>query len=458
MHAPDEDLTRQVMDHVLHRLRLDPPPLGRLGEAEELSLALKGAIGAAPRDPAAVLRTYAESLEPTVVSCDHPAFLAFIPGAPTKAAALFDMVLSASSLHGVSWLEAAGAVAAENQVLRLFADLAGLPEGAGGCFVSGGSAGNLSALVVARDTGRHRLGLPTSAPVRIAVSDQVHSSVGNTLRILGVEPLVVPTDDHRLTGEALRAALDAAERDGGAPVVAVVATAGTTNAGIIDDLSGVAEQARARGLWLHVDAAYGGAALFVPELRERLAGIEHADSLVVDPHKWMFAPFDCGALLYRDPRLARAVHTQDASYLDAIHGADGADGDTDWNPSDYAYHLTRRPRGLPLWFSLAVNGTDAYRDAIAHGARTAERTARLVEATEGLELLREPELTVVLIRRVGWTPEDYYAWSKRLLAAGTAFITPSVWEGETVARLAFLHPGVSEEMVQEIIKSLIGDF
>jgi glutamate/tyrosine decarboxylase-like PLP-dependent enzyme len=457
VHSYDEDLTQQVMDHLLHRLRLDPPPLGRLGDHQELTLALKDAIGPAPQPPADVLRTYTDSLEPTVVSCDHPAFLAFIPGAPTKAAALFDMVLSASSLHGVSWLEASGAVAAENQVLRLFADLAGLPAAAGGCFVSGGSAGNLSALVVARDTGRHRRGLDERAPVRIAVSDQVHSSVGNTLRILGVEPLVVPTSDHRLTGEALRAALDAAERDGGAPVVAAVATAGTTNAGIIDDLEGVAEQTRARDLWLHIDAAYGGAALFVPELRERLRGIEHADSLVVDPHKWMFAPFDCGALLYRDPKTARAVHTQDASYLDAIHGADGADDETEWNPSDYAYHLTRRPRGLPLWFSLAVHGTDAYRDAVARGADIARRTARLVERTEGLELLREPELTVVLVRRTGWQPEDYYAWSKRLLASGTAFVTPSVWEGETVARLAFLHPDITEETVRAILDSLVDE-
>ncbi|MEU0400532.1 pyridoxal-dependent decarboxylase [Streptomyces sp. NPDC006197] len=454
MHAYDEDLTQQVMGHLLDRLRLDPPPLGRLGEHEELALALKDAIGTGPRRPADVLRTYTDALEPTVVSCDHPAFLAFIPGAPTKAAALFDMVLSASSLHGVSWLEASGAVAAENQVLRLFADLAGMPQGAGGCFVSGGSAGNLSALIVARDTGRHRLGLAATAPVRIAVSDQVHSSVGNTLRIIGVEPLVVPTSDHRLTGAALAAALQTASADGGAPVVAVVATAGTTNAGIIDDLGGVAEQARAHELWLHIDAAYGGAALFVPELRARLRGIEHADSLVVDPHKWMFAPFDCGALLYREPHLARAVHTQDASYLDAIHGADGADHDTDWNPSDYAYHLTRRPRGLPLWFSLAVHGTDAYRDAVARGAEIARYTARLVEATDGLHLLREPELTVVLIRRAGWRSEDYYAWSKRLLASGLAFVTPSVWEGETVARLAFLHPGITEETVRTIIASL----
>ncbi|WP_030266283.1 pyridoxal phosphate-dependent decarboxylase family protein [Streptomyces violens] len=457
MHTHDEELTRQVMDHLRHRIALPEPPLGRPGDHAELGVALKGAIGAGPRPAAEVLRTYAEDIEPTVISCDHPAFLAFIPGAPTKAAALFDMVVSGASLHGVSWLEASGAIAAENQVLRLFAELAGLPEGAGGCFVSGGSAGNLSALVVARDTGRRRLGLTGHAPVRIAVSDQVHSSVGNTLRILGIDALVVPTEDHRLTGEAVRTALAAAEHDGGAPVVAVVATAGTTNAGILDDLAGVATQARAHDLWFHVDAAYGGGGLFVPELRARMAGIEHADSLVVDPHKWMFAPFDCGALLYRDPRLAKAVHTQDASYLDAIHGDGAGADDLEWNPSDYAYHLTRRPRGLPLWFSLAVHGTDAYRDAVARGVRLAQYTARLAERTDGLELLREPELSVVLIRRTGWQPRDYYAWSKRLLAAGTAFVTPTVWEGETVVRLAFLHPGLTEETVEGILDSLLTD-
>ncbi|MFM9372820.1 pyridoxal phosphate-dependent decarboxylase family protein [Streptomyces sp. Da 82-17] len=462
MHSYDEDLTQQVMDHLLHRLRLDPPPLGRTGDREELRLALKDGIGPGPRDPRDVLRTFAESVEPTVLSCDHPAFLAFIPGAPTKAAALFDMALSASSLHGVSWLEASGAVAAENQVLALLAELAGLPDGAGGCFVSGGSLGNLSALVVARDTGRRRLGLPEHAPVRIAVSDQVHSSVGNTLRILGVEPLVVATADHRLTGDELRAALDAADADGGAPVVAAVATAGTTNAGIVDELEAVAELTRARGLWLHVDAAYGGAALFVPAERDRLRGIEHADSVVMDPHKWLFAPFDCGALLYRDPALARAVHTQDASYLDAIHGAASAtpggqgavEAEEDWNPSDYAYHLTRRPRGLPLWFSLSVHGTDAYRDAVARGFEVARYTARRTERTDGLELLREPELSVVLVRRTGWGPEEYYAWSRQLLAEGTAFVTPTVWEGETVARLAFLHPGITEETVDAILTSM----
>ncbi|MEY9942645.1 aspartate aminotransferase family protein [Streptacidiphilus sp. MAP5-3] len=456
MHAFDTKLTDTIVRHLVDRLSLDPAPLGRIGAAAELEVQLKGAIGAQGADPADVLRRYTEAVEPTVVSCDSPRFLAFIPGAPTKAAALFDMVVSAASLHGVSWLEASGAIAAENQVLRLLADLAGLPAEAGGCFVSGGSAGNLSALVVARDTARRRLGLDRRAPLRIAVSDQTHSSVANTLSIIGVDTLVVPTEDHRLTGRALAAALAEAERtaaeDG--PVIGVVATAGTTNAGIIDDLAGIADQAAAHGLWLHVDAAYGGAGLFTPEIRAAMSGIERADSVVIDPHKWLFAPFDCGALLYRDPRLARAVHTQDASYLDAIHG-DGGEGHDEWNPSDYAYHLTRRPRGLPLWFSLAVHGTDAYRAAVEQGLRIARFTAELVRRTDGLELVREPELSVVVLRRVGWSGADYRFWCDYLMQRQIAFVAPTVWEGETVARLAYVHPDITEQMVEEIVATLV---
>ncbi|MFF4760724.1 pyridoxal phosphate-dependent decarboxylase family protein [Streptomyces sp. NPDC001292] len=447
MHTHDEALTKVVIDHVRHRLALDPVPLGRLGDAAELETALKEAIGSGPGGADDVLRLYAEHIEPTVVSCDSPRFLSFIPGAPTKAAALFDMVLSASSLHGVSWLEASGAIAAENQVLRLLADLAGLPAQAGGCFVSGGSAGNLSGLVVARDTARTATGEPVARP-RIAVSSQAHSSISNTLRIIGAQALVVPADDHRLTGAALRAAL--AGDPSAENVVAVVATAGTTNAGIIDDLSGIAEVARERGLWFHIDAAYGGGALFSPELRGKFTGIEHADSLVVDPHKWMYAPFDCGALLYRDPALARVVHTQDASYLDCIH----TDAPQEWNPSDYAYHLTRRPRGLPLWFSLAVNGTDAYRDAVDATRRIALESAALIRAADGLELIRDPELSVVLFRRTGWTRDDYYTWSKELLERQIAFVTPTVFEGETVARFAFLHPDITLDAVREILATM----
>ena len=139
-------------------------------------------------------------------------------------------------------------------------------------------------------------------------------------------------------------------------LAAVVATAGTTNAGIVDDLAGIAIVAGEHDMWVHVDGAYGGAGLFAPSVRRAYDGIEHCDSFVVDPHKWLFAPYDCAALLYRDPAVARSVHRQDASYLDVIH-----DNPAEWNPTDYAYHLTRRARGLALWFSLAVQGQRLYR-------------------------------------------------------------------------------------------------
>ncbi len=448
MFVHDDRLTSMIFDYCRWRLALDPVPLDFPGQKEPLERALEGVINPQGTEPDEVMKLFADTLAPAVLSCDSPRFLAFIPAAPTKASLLFDMVVSCSSLQGGSWLESAGAVSAENQVLRLLADLAGLPASSGGCFVSGGSAANLSALVVAREVGRHRLGSAAPDRLRVAVSDQAHSSIGKALFVLGMDPLLVPSEDHRLTGPALERAL-AADPDPES-VVAVAATSGTTNAGIVDELEGVAEVAEARRLWMHVDGAYGGAALFAPSARPRFAGVERADSFVVDPHKWLYAPFDCAALIYRHPHLAKGVHTQDASYLDVLH----TDAPDEWNPSDYAYHLTRRARGLALWFSLAVNGTDAYRDAVERGLRVAHQAADAIEARPHLQLVRRPELSIVLFRRSGWSEEDYSEWSAQLLADQIGFVTPTKWEGETVARFAFLHPDTTIEMVQEILTTM----
>ncbi len=231
-----------------------------------------------------------------------------------------------------------------------------------------------------------------------------------------------------------------------------MATSGTTNAGIIDDLAGLAAVAADHKLWFHVDGAYGGAGLFAPSVRSAYAGIEHADSFVVDPHKWLFAPFDCAALLYRDPALARSVHKQDAGYLDVIHEQPG-----EWNPTDYAYHLTRRARGLPLWFSLCVHGVRAYSDAIEAAIDLARQTAAEIRRRGYLELIREPDLSVVLFRRTGWQPADYTAWADALLDEQVAFLPPTVWEGETVARFAFLHPHTSMALVAEVLDRMAAD-
>jgi aromatic-L-amino-acid/L-tryptophan decarboxylase len=452
MHSVDattEMMIRSVLAYAENRLRLDPVPLDSGSrDPAELDFALAGLLGDEGHNPDQVLGVYASILAPAVISADSPRFLGFIPAAPTKAALLFDMLISCASIQGISWLEAAGAIHAENQVLRLIADRAGLPDSAGGCFVSGGSAANLSALAVAREVAKRKSAVPARR-WRAIVGSDAHSSVSNTLRLLEMDALVVPTTDHRLTGDAVTAAV-AADGDPES-LAAVVATAGTTNAGIIDDLAGLASVADSYDLWFHVDGAYGGAGLFAPSVRAAYAGIERADSFVVDPHKWLFAPFDCAALLYREPALARSVHTQDAAYLDVIHEQPG-----EWNPSDYAYHLTRRARGLPLWFSLSVHGVDAYSTAIESAIALSRQAAAEIAARDYLELIREPELSVVLFRRIGWQAADYAAWADKLLDDQVAFAPPTLWEGETVARFAFLHPETPLALVKEILDRMTG--
>ncbi|HEX6845076.1 MAG TPA: aminotransferase class V-fold PLP-dependent enzyme [Actinomycetota bacterium] len=448
MHGFDEDteeLARGIMAYARGRI-VNPVPLDDSASAEELARRAGHTITPDGIGGEEALRVWAEILAPATISTDHPAYLAFVPGAPTKASVLFDLVISASSTYGGSWLEGAGAVWAENETLRWIADLAGLPASAGGVFVSGGTAGNLSALVAARHTAATgRADRP--ARWRLAAAETAHSSVASAARVMDVEVLDVPADDRgRLTGSALRDTLAGSDTDG---LFAVVASAGSTNAGVVDDLAGVAEVCEERGVWFHVDGAYGGAALLAPSVRPLFDGVERADSFIVDPHKWLFAPFDACALLYRDAALGRMAHVQEAGYLDSLNAT------AEWNASDYAHHLTRRARGLPLWFSLATYGTDTYRDAIEAVLEVTRAAAEEIRRHPELELLLEPELSVVLFRRRGWGPDDYEEWWRRLLEAQVAFVQPTSWQGEKVARLCFVNPKTTVDHVRAILGTMV---
>ena len=279
----DATLTDEIFDYCRERLSLDPVPLDYGSLTPEPLPTLEGFITADGRDAASVLSFFKEHLALAVVSIDAPNFLAFIPNAPTKNSLLFDMVVACSGLNGTSWLESAGVVVAENQALSFLAHLAGMPDGSGGAFVSGGSSGNLSGLTVGRDVGRARHPELAAHTLRFAISSDAHSSIGKALHVLGVETLLVEPDDHRFTLATLESALAADPHP--ETVIGVVATAGTTNAGIIDDLEGLGSYARAHDLWFHVDGAYGGASLFSPTHHQFFSGIRHADSFVVDPHK-----------------------------------------------------------------------------------------------------------------------------------------------------------------------------
>jgi glutamate/tyrosine decarboxylase-like PLP-dependent enzyme len=365
---------------------------------------------------------------------------------------LFDLVVGASSIYGGSWLEGAGAVHAENEALRFIADAAGFPDAAGGVFVSGGTGGNLSALIAARYRWRSRAeGRHDRTRGLIISSKGAHSSVAAAARAMDADVVDAAADDEgRLDADSLRSLVEGMSDDDRGRVFAVVATSGTTNAGVIDPLEAAADVAESLGAWFHVDGAYGGAGLVAPSVRPRYAGIERADSFIVDPHKWLFAPFDCCALLYRDPSVAHRAHSQHAEYLDVLH----TDDPTEWNPSDYAHHLSRRARGLPFWFSLATYGTDAYRDAVERTLTVTREAARLIDDAAHLELIMEPELSVVLFRRTGWTPADYQSWSDQLLARGQAFVVPTSWRGETVLRICVVNPRTTVDDIRLLVDSL----
>jgi L-2,4-diaminobutyrate decarboxylase len=446
--GPDHLAVDKVLSYARERLLMDPIPLDGPQSEDHLLSAAGQTITAGGLGSTRAMELFERTLAPSCLSTDHPRYLSFIPCAPTREAAAFDVVVGASSIYGGSWLEGAGAVYAENQALRWIADLAGLPEEAGGVFVPGGTVGNLSALVTARHTARFKaVAEGTGArPFRIAATDNAHSSVTSMAAVMDAEVCGVAVDDKlRMTGPELRRTL---EEHGPETFFAVVATSGTTNFGVVDDLAGVAEVCEELGLWLHVDGAYGGAGLAAPSVRALYDGIERADSFIVDPHKWLFAPFDCCALLYRDPELARAAHTQEAGYLDVITRS------SEWNPTDYSIGLTRRARGLPLWYSLAVHGTDAYVEAIEATLEVTRHAAEEIERRPYLEAVREPDLSVIVFRRIGWEAADYESWTDRLLQQEFAFVVPTTFRGETLTRFAIVNPQTTKADVTAILDTM----
>jgi len=450
MHHHDpviEEFSQRAFDFARERTRRDMTglALGHPRPKEELDAAVGRGITDEGWGEDEVLRVFTEVLEPACLSVDFPRYFAFIPAAPTEVSIIADMVVSACSIYGGTWLEGAGAVWAENQALAWIAGLAGLPAAAGGCFVSGGTMGNLSALVAARHDAQ--VSRPPSGGQRwvIVAGESSHTSMRTAAQVMDAELVLVPGP--KMTGQALAPVLATY----GDRVSAVVATAGSTNLGLVDELAGVADACRAAGVWLHVDAAYGGAGMAAPSARWRYDGIDRADSLIVDPHKWLFAPFDACALLYRDPDKAAAAHTQHAGFLDLDVAITGSDG---WNPSNYALHLTRRSRGLPFWFSLAAYGAKAYGDAVEACLATAVAAAELIREAPHLELVLEPELSVVAFRRLGWMPNQYAEWSRQLLDAGLALVVPSNYLQETILRICVVNPRTSVDDLRVVIDSL----
>ncbi|MFV8838132.1 pyridoxal phosphate-dependent decarboxylase family protein [Salinimicrobium soli] len=457
MHKIDIDLvemTLDVMKYTIDRISNVTPELGAPKKEEDLYKIIGETITPKGIGGEVAFKMFRDTLVKATVPIDHPRHLAFVPAAPTRAAIMFDLVTSASSIHGAYWMEGAGGIFCENQAMKWLVSLTGLPESAFGVFTSGGTAANLSALVAARGAWRKKD--PTNNGVRalLMTSNGAHSSVQAMAKVMDADVVLIDCPDENLRGKVLQEAIDGLEEKDRKRLFAVVATGGTTNAGIIDELDSVAAVCEREDVWFHVDAAYGGGALAAPSVRHLFKGIEKADSITIDPHKWLFSPYDCGAVIYKDMEVAADAHSQKGAYLE-IFKDEGAQG---FNPSDYQIQLTRRLRGLPLWFSLAMHGTDKYRDAIERGIELAKIAEKKIQENELLEMVRPASLSVVLFRRKGWKAEDYRDWTYKNHKEGIALVTPTKWRGEngveTISRFCFINPDTTEEDIDIILETM----
>lgn len=342
------------------------------------------------RDPGEVLERALRDVLPVTGRADHPRFFAFVPSSPTWPSVVADFLAAGYNVFQGTWLESAGPSGVENVVLEWFRRWLGLPEGASGILTSGGSAANLCALVTARESADN--------PPRAAVylSEEGHSSLERAARIAGIRPegiRRVPVDDAwRLDLDALKA-LVAEDRERGLEPFCVCVSGGATSTGAVDPLEGAADLCRDAGLWLHVDAAYGGFAALLPEGREALRGIERADSVTVDPHKWLFQPFEVGGLLVRDPALLEDAFRVLPAYLQDTETAA-----REVNYADRGLQLTRSFRALKIWMSIQTFGVAAFRREIARGLELAREAEARVRDSPVLELLTPAALGVVCYR------------------------------------------------------------
>ena len=442
-----------TVDALVARLA-DPgadPVLRRAGAAE-MRARLGGPPPEQPAEYGVVLSRVLADVLPYAARTDHPGYLAFIPSFTTWPAALAELTAAAANLYCGAWLEAAGAAQVELEVIDWFRGWLGLPAGTAGVLVSGGSAANLTALLVAREAA----GGP-SPDLVVYVSDQAHSSLARTARAMGLRPhqvRVLPADGRwRLAPGTVTAAV-AADRAAGRVPFAVCASAGSTNTGAVDPLDGLADVCAAERLWLHVDAAYGGFAALTAAGRAALAGLGRADSVTLDPHKWLYQPMECGAVLIRDgARLERtfAIHPD---YLDgnAVQGAGQV------NFADRGLQLSRGFRALKVWVTVQTFGLAAIRACIQRNLELAEYAEGLIRSHPGLTLMAPATLGIVCFRR-DWPGCDEAETERRgtaLAAAlereGTALVSTTRLAGRHAIRLCILNPTSTEQHVRRVIE------
>ena len=370
-------------------------------------------------------------------------FFGYVFGSGEPVGALGDLLASALNQNVTAWRSAPAATIVEQSVVGWLAEAVGC-KGFKGSLCGGGSAANLMALAMAREAK-----LPANEegvrPCTIYTSEQAHMSVPKAVAMLGIGRanlrLIPVDDDLRMRTDALEAAIAADRADGLTPI-AVVATAGTVNVGAIDPLSELAKLARREELWLHVDGAYGGlAALAVPE---RFEGLDHADSVSLDAHKWLYQPLECGCLLYRDPQVARATFSFSGDYVKTLV-EDPIEGFAFFEES---IELSRRFRALKIWMSLQYHGRRAFREAIARDLEHAQLLSDKIQADPDLELLAPVHLSAVCFRHRN---TDNLALLKRILARGRVYLSNATIDDQFALRACFVNHRTTRADVLAIV-------
>ena len=447
-----DSATKRLIERLEH-LRQDVPWRG--ATRAELEPRLSEPAPEHGRDPVTVLEQAVRDVLPIAARVDHPRFFAFVPSAPTWPGVVADYLAAGFNTFQGTWLGSGGPSQVELVVIDWIRQWVGYPESAGGLFTSGGSAAILDALVAAREHA--------GAPERPAIflSDQTHSAIERAARIIGVRRegiVVIPSDgDYRLNPAALAKAVGKSQRESFTPI-AVCANAGTTNTGAIDPLPAIADYCADQKIWLHVDGAYGGFAVLCERGKRLLAGLERADSISLDAHKWLYQPFEAGCVMVRDvTTLVRAFSVNPDYLQDTRIGLEHV------NFADRGYQLTRSFRALKVWMSIQTFGLARFRSAIERTIGLAEEAGDLVRATPGLELLSPSSLGVLCFRYrpegASWTAERLdrlnEAIQARVIGSERAMISSTRLRGAYSLRFCVMSHQTVWNDVRETIELIV---
>jgi aromatic-L-amino-acid/L-tryptophan decarboxylase len=458
--APCLELSREEMRRfgyrvidtlVEHLSELPSSPVGKKGDPAVLR-PLFDALP--PEDPGCVdaaLDRVLRDVLPNTLHVNHPRFFGFVPGPGNFVSAMADAIASGFNVFNGSWMGGSGAPALELAVVDWFRTFCGLPETAGGIFVSGGSVANMTALAVARHV---KLGDEFSKGV-VYFSDQTHSSVDRALRILGFGSRqlrrLASGADFRLDPQTVSQAIEQ-DRAAGLMPFCIVANAGTTNTGAVDPIAELAGLARTNGLWIHADGAFGAAAAICDRGRQALAGLEQVDSLSLDPHKWLFQTFECGCVLVRDASLLKATYQILPDYLQDVHR-----GLEEVNPCDYGIQLTRSFRALKVWLSMQAFGLAAFRRAVERGFELAEYAESRLREMPDWEVLSPAQMGIVAFRYVppNGDPDTLQTrLVEAMLRDGFALVTSTVLHGLTALRICAINPRTTDQDIDETLARL----